>query len=114
MKQSLHRLTGGSAAATVHVEPARKREEEDREAAQFRVEVPGVTPVCQTPIIHIRVSLNESAAQKLAAVRMLYDFLVVRQITPSNPAHAVRGPKYVVKKGTSKRDIHAEPIQDAG
>ncbi len=37
--------------------------------------------------------------QKLAVVRMLYDFLVVRQITPSNPAHAVRGPKYVVKKG---------------
>jgi integrase family protein with SAM-like domain len=37
--------------------------------------------------------------QKLAAVRMLYDFLVVRKITPSNPAHAVRGPKYVVKKG---------------
>jgi site-specific recombinase XerD len=37
--------------------------------------------------------------QKLAAVRMLYDFLVVRQITPSNPAHSVRGPKYVVKKG---------------
>jgi len=36
---------------------------------------------------------------KLAAVRMLYDFLVVRQITPSNPAHSVRGPKYVVKKG---------------
>ena len=37
--------------------------------------------------------------QKLAAVRMLYDFLVVRQITSSNPAHSVRGPKYVVKKG---------------
>ena len=37
--------------------------------------------------------------QKLAAVRMLYDFLVVRQIAPSNPAHSVRGPKYVVKKG---------------
>ena len=37
--------------------------------------------------------------QKLAAVRMLYDFLVVRQITPSNSAHSVRGPKYVVKKG---------------
>ena len=36
---------------------------------------------------------------KLAAVRMLYDFLVVRQITRSNPAHSVRGPKYVVKKG---------------
>src|SRR6202047_18605 len=37
--------------------------------------------------------------QKLAAVRMLYDCLVVRQITPSNPAHSVRGPKYVVKRG---------------
>jgi site-specific recombinase XerD len=36
---------------------------------------------------------------KLAAVRMLYDFLAVRQITRSNPAHSVRGPKYVVKKG---------------
>jgi site-specific recombinase XerD len=37
--------------------------------------------------------------QKLAAVRILYDFLVVRQITSSNAAHAVRVPKYVVKKG---------------
>jgi integrase len=37
--------------------------------------------------------------QKLAAVRMLYDFLVVRQITPSNSTHSVRGPRYVVKKG---------------
>jgi hypothetical protein len=37
--------------------------------------------------------------QKLAAVRMLYDFLVVRQIVPTNPAHSVRVPKYVVKKG---------------
>ena len=57
---------------------------------------------------------STSGKRKLAAVRMLFDFLVVRQITPSNPAHSVRGPKYVVKKGTSKRDIHAEPIQDAG
>jgi len=37
--------------------------------------------------------------QKLGAVRMLFDFLVVRQIVSSNPAHNVRGPKYVVKKG---------------
>src|ERR1700758_77065 len=44
--------------------------------------------------------------QKLAAVRMLYDFLVVRQITPSNTAHAVRGPKYVVKKS---QDACLEP-----
>jgi site-specific recombinase XerD len=30
---------------------------------------------------------------------MLYDFLFVRQVTQTNPAHAVRGAKYVVKKG---------------
>src|SRR5260370_13482578 len=30
---------------------------------------------------------------------MLNVFLVVRQIVSSNPAHAVLGPKYVVKKG---------------
>jgi hypothetical protein len=37
--------------------------------------------------------------QKLAAIRMLYDFLVVRQVVPSNPTASVRGPKYVVKRG---------------
>jgi hypothetical protein len=47
--------------------------------------------------------------QKLAAVRMLYDFLVVRQITPSNPAHSVRGPKYVVKKGKTGTSIGTRP-----
>jgi len=31
--------------------------------------------------------------------RYVVQFLVVRQITRSNPAHSVRGPKYVVKKG---------------
>jgi site-specific recombinase XerD len=33
---------------------------------------------------------------------MLYDFLVVLQITPSNPAHSVHGPKSVVKKGKTR------------
>ena len=37
--------------------------------------------------------------QHLAAIRMLGDYLVVGQIVPHNPAAAVRGPKYVVKKG---------------
>src|SRR5271154_7378529 len=34
--------------------------------------------------------------QWLAAVRMLFDWLVVGQVVPVNPAAAVRGPKYVV------------------
>ncbi|MGB9067520.1 MAG: site-specific integrase [Candidatus Acidiferrales bacterium] len=37
--------------------------------------------------------------QHLAAIRMLYDWLVVGQIIDVNPAHAVRGPKHVVTKG---------------
>jgi site-specific recombinase XerD len=37
--------------------------------------------------------------QHLAALRMLFDWLVVGQVLPLNPAHAVRGPKYSVKKG---------------
>jgi site-specific recombinase XerD len=37
--------------------------------------------------------------QQLAAVRMLFDWLVVGQIVPGNPAAAVRGPKHVVKTG---------------
>ena len=37
--------------------------------------------------------------QHLAAVRMLFDWLVTGQIVATNPAHSVRGPKHVVKTG---------------
>src|SRR3954449_1321706 len=37
--------------------------------------------------------------QQLAAVRMLFDWLVTGQVVPINPAAAVRGPKHVVKTG---------------
>jgi integrase/recombinase XerD len=37
--------------------------------------------------------------QHLAALRMLFDWLVTGHVMEANPAHAVRGPKYVVKKG---------------
>ena len=37
--------------------------------------------------------------QQLAAVRMLFNWLITGQVTPSNPASAVRGPKHVVKTG---------------
>ena len=36
--------------------------------------------------------------QHLAAIRMLFDWLVTGQIVDFNPASAVRGPKHVVKK----------------
>ena len=37
--------------------------------------------------------------QHLAAIRMLFDWLIVGQVVDSNPAAAVRGPKHVVKRG---------------
>src|SRR5271169_233388 len=37
--------------------------------------------------------------QQLAAVRMMFDWLIIGQVAPSNPASAVRGPKHVVKTG---------------
>jgi site-specific recombinase XerD len=49
-------------------------------------------------------ALQASAAkptvkQHLAAIRMLFDWLVVGQVVAVNPAHAVRGPKHVVRRG---------------
>jgi integrase/recombinase XerD len=40
-----------------------------------------------------------SVKQHLAGIRMLFDWLVVGQVLPANPASSVRGPKHVVKKG---------------
>lgn len=37
--------------------------------------------------------------QHLAGIRMLFDWLVTGHVIETNPAHAVRGPKYVVKTG---------------
>ena len=45
--------------------------------------------------------LNQQPAPRSCvnpAVRMLYDWLVVGQIVPGNPASVVRGPKHVVKR----------------
>lgn len=55
--------------------------------------------------------LSQTAAaptvkQHLAAIRRMFDFLVVGQILPTNPTASVRGPKYVVSEGKT-------PILDA-
>jgi site-specific recombinase XerD len=48
-----------------------------------------------------------SVKQELAAIRMLFDWLVVGQIMATNPASSVRGPTHVVKTGKT-------PILDGG
>ena len=46
-----------------------------------------------------RTASRPTVKQHLAAIRMLFDWLVVGQVLAINPAHAVRGPKHVVKRG---------------
>jgi site-specific recombinase XerD len=40
-----------------------------------------------------------TAKLRLAAIRMLFDWLVLGQVLPVNPAASVRGPKHVVRRG---------------
>jgi integrase/recombinase XerD len=42
-----------------------------------------------------------SVKQHLAGIRMLFDWMVTGQAMPSNPAHAVRGPRHSVSKGVT-------------
>src|SRR5205814_7571576 len=49
--------------------------------------------------------------QHLAAIRMLFDFLVTGHVVHVNPAWSVRGPKHVVKKGKTPVLTAAEARQ---
>jgi site-specific recombinase XerD len=61
--------------------------------------LPAIRPVHVAAYIE-KLSLSPpTVKQHLAAIRMLFDWLVVGQVIPMNPAAAVRGPKYVVKRG---------------
>lgn len=40
-----------------------------------------------------------SVKQRLAALRHLFDWLVIGQVVPVNPAASVRGPRHVVRTG---------------
>jgi len=49
---------------------------------------------------------KSSVKQQLAALRMLFDWLVIGQVIPLNPASSVRGPKHSMKRGKT-------PVLDA-
>src|SRR6202035_1936160 len=46
-------------------------------------------------------SLNGPISQHLACIRMLFGWLVTGQVIAANPAHAVRGPRHSVMKGST-------------
>ena len=51
------------------------------------------------PAVKERAAARPTVKQHLAAIRMLFDWLIVGQVLAINPAHAVRGPKHVVRRG---------------
>jgi site-specific recombinase XerC len=53
----------------------------------------------------LTTATKPTAKQHLAAIRHLFDWLVVGQVLAVNPAHAVRGPKHVIKRGKTKRGV---------
>ena len=50
--------------------------------------------------------------QHLAAIRMLFDWLVLGQLIAMNPASSVRGPKHSVKIGKTPVLSAAEQLRD--
>jgi len=67
----------------------------------------GIGQLADVEAFHVAAFVKElqgefsppTVKQHLAALRMLFDWLVIGHVLDVNPAHAVRGPKYVVKKG---------------
>jgi len=49
-----------------------------------------------------------SVKQQLAAIRMLFDWLVGGRVVPHNPAAAVRGPKHSAAKGKARMPTRGE------
>ena len=58
-----------------------------------------VGPVTVAAYIEQHPGAKPSVKQHLAAIRMLFDWLVTGQVVQFNPASSVRGPRYVLRKG---------------
>lgn len=70
-------------------------------------ELSGIRSLCDIEPIHVAAWVELSSQkystatvkQQLAGLKMLLDWLVVRQVMPSNPAHSVRSPRQTIGKG---------------
>lgn len=94
---------------TVNIRNPNTRKAYAKAAAEFAAwsESHGIGELRDVEPVHVAAYIEElqrrlsapSVKVQLAAIRMLFDWLVVGQSMPSNPASAVRGPKHSVKKG---------------
>jgi integrase/recombinase XerD len=60
-----------------------------------------VQPIHVAAFVETQMKLHSKPTVKLrlAALRMLFDWMVVGQVIATNPAHAVRGPKHSQRRG---------------
>ena len=78
-----------------------------------RLELDTISPVAVATYIE-NISAIRSAPtvkQHLAAIRILFDWMVTGHVVPINPAWSVRGPRHVVKKGKTPALTAAEARQ---
>jgi integrase/recombinase XerD len=67
----------------------------------------GILDLAQVEPVHVAAFVEQqlktqskpTVKLRLAALRMLFDWMVVGQVIPTNPAHAVRGPKHSQRRG---------------
>jgi site-specific recombinase XerD len=57
----------------------------------------------------LATAAKPTVKQHLAAIRKLFDWLIIGQVLAVNPAHAVRGPKHVVRRGKTPVLTEEEP-----
>jgi site-specific recombinase XerD len=91
-----------------------------RAAAEFFdwLTAKGVTQLAEIESIHpayigelSRERSAPTAKLRLAALRHLFDWMVIGQIMPTNPAAVVRGPRHIVRRGKTPVLVPAEARQ---
>jgi integrase/recombinase XerD len=58
-----------------------------------------IQPVSVAAYIEQHQGSAPTVKQHLSAIRQLFDYLLIGQVVPANPASPVKGPKHVVRKG---------------
>lgn len=94
---------------TAHIRNKNTRRAYYKAACRFEAWLQGreLASLTQVKPLHVAAYIEQlqgdlakpSVKQHLAALRMLFDWLVVGHVLEQNPAHAVRGPRYSQKKG---------------
>src|ERR1700678_2877573 len=94
---------------TAKIRNAHTRRAYTRAATEFFdwLAAKGVTQLADIGSVHVATYIEElyrersapTAKLRLAALRQVFDWMVIGQIMPTNPAAAVRGPRHIVRRG---------------